>query len=492
MDFLDPKKKRAHHIRLYIGYVLMAIVLAIGSYMLLMEAYGYDVSRKTGGLIHNGMVFVDAHPEEAQVYLNGERETTTRARLVLPEGKYTVEMIRDGYRAWKRTFQLVGSKIERLDYAFLFPSQLDQEDVQLYTKTPTFATQSPDRRWLVVLRPGSTDTFEVTDLRDSNNATKTITLPKAILAAAKGAHSYEVIEWSNDNRHFIVRHAFTGGFEFLMFDHEQPERSYNINKRLSMKPAQVSMRGKKFDELHVLDKVGGTLRFVDVASGKRETVLSHVHTYKSYGDNTLLYVTDAGAGRGKVEARVLYEKSVYRMRSMTTAKSYLLDVSRYKDGWYFAVATGAEKQAFVYSDFLNDVTANNVRLPGPIAALRLNTIPQHMSFSANTRFVSIQAGSEFSVYDAEHDRQYRYDTKLKVDPTAKAVWMDGHRFMMTSEGNLHVFDYDGINQQTLVSSFMPQGFFDRDYDNLYTIGKSPLVTNRSSLARTSMRIPADR
>lgn len=492
MDFLDPKKKRAHQIRLYVGYVLMAIVLAIGSYMLLMEAYGYDVSRKTGGLIHNGMVFVDAHPEEAQVYLNGERETATRSRLVLPEGKYTVEMIREGYRTWGRTFQLIGSKIERLDYAFLFPNQLDQEDVQLYAKTPTFATQSPDRRWLVVLRPGATDTFEVTDLRDSNNATKAVTLPKSVLTASKGARSFEVVEWSNDNRHFIVKHAFMGGFEFVMIDHEQPDRSYNINKSLSMKPAQVSMRGKKFDELHVLDKVGGTLQFVNVASGRKETVLEQVHAYKSYSDNLLLYITGADAGRGKVEARVLYEKKVYRMRTMTAAKSYLVDVSRYKDRWYFAVATGAEKQAFVYSDFFDDVTADNERLPGPIAALRLNAVPQHMGFSANTRFVSIQTGSEFSVYDAEHDRQYRYDTKLKVDSAAEAVWMDGHRFMLTSEGNLHVFDYDGINQQTLVSSSMPQGFFDRDYDNLYTIGKSPLVTNRSSLARTSMRTPADR
>lgn len=492
MDFLDPKKKRAHNIRLYIGYILMAIVLAIGSWMLLMEAYGYDVSRKTGGLIHNGMVFVDAHPEEAQVYLNGEHETTTRARLVLPEGKYTVKMTRDGYRPWERTFQLLGSKIERLDYAFLFPNELQQEDVQLYAKTPSFATQSPDRRWVVVLRPDTTDTFEVTDLRDNNNATKTIRLPASILTSTKGQHSYKPIEWSTDNRHFIVQHVFAGGSEFLMLDHEEPERSYNINKNLSMNPSQVALRSKKHDTLHVLDKAGGTLRFVDVTSGKREAILERVHAFKSYGDDLILYVTDANTGSGKVEARVLHEKITYRMRAMPSAKSYLVDVSRYKDRWYFAVATSADKQAFVYSDFFEQAAQTGMRLPGPIAALRLNAAPQYIGFSANTRFVSIQAGSEFSVYDAEHDRQYRYDTKLKVAPTTKAVWMDGHRFMMVSEEQLYVFDYDGINQQLLTHSYHQHGFFDRDYDNLYTIGRSPLVTNRSSLARASMRIPADR
>ncbi len=63
MDFLDPRKKRAYKIRLYIGYFLMAVALSIGTLILLFEAYGYDVNHKTGEVIQNGLVFVDSRPE---------------------------------------------------------------------------------------------------------------------------------------------------------------------------------------------------------------------------------------------------------------------------------------------------------------------------------------------------------------------------------------------------------------------------------------------
>src|SRR5687768_8210108 len=140
MDFLDPKKKRAHRIRLYIGYSLMAIVLLISTLILVFEANGYDVDRKTGDVIQNGLVFVDAHPAQAKVILNGVEKGQTDMRLVLPTGQYDLELQRNGYRSWKRRFNLEGSTIERLVYPFLFPTKLEPADIQLYASQPGLAT----------------------------------------------------------------------------------------------------------------------------------------------------------------------------------------------------------------------------------------------------------------------------------------------------------------------------------------------------------------
>src|SRR5690606_24256912 len=139
MDFLNPKKKRAHRIRLFIGYGLMAVAIGIATTILVFEAYGFDLDRKTGTVIQNGLLFIDAHPESADIRLNGESKGQTDARLVIPDGQYTVELNRDGYRGWKRTFRLEGSSIERLVYPFLFPEKLDTEDIQLYSATPAFS-----------------------------------------------------------------------------------------------------------------------------------------------------------------------------------------------------------------------------------------------------------------------------------------------------------------------------------------------------------------
>ena len=92
MDFLDPNKKRAHTIRLFVGYFLVGTAIALASLILLFQSFGYDVDRKTGKVIQNGLIFLSAHPESADVYLNGQRKDKTDLRLAVPAGPYSVEL----------------------------------------------------------------------------------------------------------------------------------------------------------------------------------------------------------------------------------------------------------------------------------------------------------------------------------------------------------------------------------------------------------------
>ena len=134
-----------------------------------------------------------------------------------------------------------------------------------------------------------------------------------------------------------------------------------------------------------------------------------------------------------------------------------------------------------------------LRVPIPETVLKTDAPGQFVSFSTNVRFMSMQSGSQFAVYDAEMDRLYRYDTKLPLATGEKARWMDGHRLHLVSEGKLIVFDFDGSNKQPLVDiagRHLP--YFDRDYDRLITISPSPVVSNRTSLIQTFMRIESDR
>lgn len=491
MDFLDPKKKRAHKIRLYVGYFLMAVALSIGTLILLFEAYGYDVNRKTGEVIQNGLVFLDSHPESARVIVNGENEGNTGTRLILPAGNYSVELQRDGYRTWKRDFELEGSIVERLTYPFLFPEKLEPKDVQLYGSMPTFATQSPDRRWLIVLRPGGLNSYDVVDLNDQNNATTELALPNNLFTAADGEHKLEMVEWSTDNRHVLVKHSYKDGFEFIMIDREEPAQSFSVNKTFGIPLTQVALRDKKFDQLHLLDGNGGILRFGDVKSKGLSLLGSQIRSFKSYSDDVMIYVTEEAAPEGKALVNVRRGNDIYKIREIPKSTLYVTDVTRYDDRWYMAVGTDTEKKAYVYEEVFADVAVDKPRLPAPVAVLKLEKL-EYLSVSANTRFIGVQGGSEFAVYDAEHGRQYRYNTGLVLAPGQKATWMDGHRYAVISEGQLAVFDYDGVNLQKLGAAdaaFLP--FFDRDYDNLHTLASSVAVKDKPALIKTSMRIPAD-
>lgn len=489
MDFLDPKKKRAHKIRLYIGYALMGIALTIISVILIYEARGFDRDWKTGEIIQNGLVFADTHPESAEIYVNGKLEGNTDLRLTIPAGQYNFEFKRDGYRSWNRSFNLGGGEIERLNYAFLFPNELKPEAVRSYDSTPAFATQSPDRKWVLIQQLGSLATFDLLDISNQENpVTTSFSVPQNVISASGSSHKLELVEWSNDNRRFLVKHTFTGGSEFLLIDREKPAESVNLNNHFSTPIHTAALRDKKYDRFHILDGAGGTLRLAELQSKKTNVVASKVFNFKSYGEDVMLYVTSEGAKKNTVIAAVKKGDKTYSLRSMQPSASYPLDITRYDNEWLAAVSSPAEKKAYIYGEFFKDLEATPAKKPFPLTIFRMKRIDE-ISVSANTRFIAVQGGSEFAVHDAEHNRQYQYDTKLNL-ANQKVKWMDGHRFAAVVDGKLTVWEYDGINTQQLVDAsagFIP--FFDRDYDFLYTI--SPASGNKSSLNKTSMRTEAD-
>lgn len=496
MDFLNPRKKRAHKIRLYIGYVLIACALIVGSTILFFEASGFDLNRKTGEIIQNGMVFVNAHPESASVYINGVQKTTTDARLTIPAGNYTFEFMRQGYRTWKRSFQLVGSQIERLSYVFLFPEKLNPSEIHSYKSTPPFATQSPDRKWLLIQQPENFSTFDVYDLGNQDEPLITsFVLPENLMNLKTNTNKLELTEWSTDNRHVLVKHTFDGGNEFILIDRVQPAESLNLNKHFNTPIYEVSLRNKKFDSFHILDKDGGVLRFADAKSKQLTDIAQKVFSFKSYGDDVIFYVTGENAEKDKVNLNIMRGRDIFKVRELMAGKKYPIDITRYDDEWYMAVGSDADNKAYIYNEVFKDLDAKPSLTPMPIAVFKMQQPLTDISVSANTRFISVQAGSSFAVYDAEDDDivyRYQYDTKLKFTDGQKATWMDGHRLTAIIDGKLQVWDFDGINMQTLVSTspgFLP--YFDRDYDFLYSIAPSEKSVGQSSLTKTPMRTEAD-
>src|SRR3990167_9800897 len=98
MDFLDPRKRRAHSIRLMVAYLLLAVAIGLGGYLLLKAAEGYGVDPKTGSVIQNGLLFVDSNPDGADIYINDDlHQSKTSARLILPVGDYKLTIKKDGY-----------------------------------------------------------------------------------------------------------------------------------------------------------------------------------------------------------------------------------------------------------------------------------------------------------------------------------------------------------------------------------------------------------
>ena len=487
MDFLDPNKKRAHNIRLFIGYVLVAIAIAMALWLLLLLSYGYDYDRKTGQVIQNGTIFVSSKPEAADIYLNGVLKDRTSAKLVVRSGQYTVELKQAGYSDWKRTLNLEGGSIEQLVYPVLFPSKLVTKDVQLYANAPTFASQSPDRHWLVVQQAGPINTFDNIDLNDSTKEPAKLTLPAGVMTEAPGSHSLALVEWSTDNKHLLVKHSFAGGVEFIMIDRDTPANSFNVNKTFSANPSSVALRDKHFDQFYIYDSKTKVLQIASAKDKSLKPLLSGIIAFKSYGADSVLYATDDSQTPGKNAIKLWDGSQNYLVHYYPANADYILDEASFSSHTYFVVAQKNGNEVYIYKDALKKIKQNSAVAPSPNMVLKMEKVA-YVSFSAIGRFIVAQNGPHFAVFDAETNRRYYYDLTEPVAPDLQATWMDGHRLVLVNNGKTTVFDFDGINKQALAPStagFNP--YFTGDYLGLYNVAPSVQVPGKFALTKTELK-----
>lgn len=497
MDFLDPKKSRARMFRLYLGYVLVAVALALATVVLLYQANGFGVSK--GKVVQNGLVFVSSSPSGASISLNGEPyDDNTNARMILQSGSYTMRLSREGYRDWQRAVTVEGGSVDRFDYPLLIPQDLQTEALAEYAGQPPLATQSPDRRWLIVRQPGQ-NSFDVYDLRDPERieAQKaTIALPAAAIGLSQaGVQTYELVEWSRDNNHVLLRHVVGEESEYIMMRRDNPAESFNLTRRLQLPAsATVLLQDKKADRYFIHDTATGTLSTANLEQTAPAPMLTGVIDYKSYGNDVVVYATNDGASQSKTYIKLLQDGKSYPVRQVAAADKYLLDISTYGGDWYVALGSPLESNVYIYMNPAQKLQRDGTQPLVPVEILKL-VAPNYIEFSASSQHLMAQNGQNIAVFDAENESSYVYQLDRPIDPPqANITWMDGNHLRFVSGGNTTILDYDGSNVQTLApasAQFLP--FFDTVYQNAYNL--VPLggaAEGRMQLTATPLRTAQDR
>jgi WD40 repeat protein len=484
MDFLYPRRERRNRIALFVSYGLVACAIGIASVILLYQTDGYCVD-KAGAVDRCGFVFVSSRPDGATIEINGKRnKAQTNTKLNLRSGDYTFRLSKTGYRSWERTIAVAGGDVQRFDYPLLVPNTLSTAVVQQHAGGLRLATQSPDRRWLLMADDKSAEVFHLYDLRKPDQPqVSNLTLPLTVVTAGEGQHQWEVVEWSSDNRHVLLAHRYaqTGAVvrEYVVVDRQSAAASRNISKDLALAPTdEPRFFDKKADTFYVYNTESKILRTAGLdGTPLTNTQLLHVLAYKSYGDDTLLYVTDtlqAEKPTANTVGFVLRQGTrsvvVRKVAASSTPTNYLLDIARYDGRWYVVLGTSSDKGIYVYNNPVDQPLENSKDLPRPERFVRV-IAPTSVSFSANAQFIAAQGGGNVGLYDVENKSVYQYALPQPLEaPQLKATWMDGHRLQYVSGGTLQVFDYDKQNQQALVATLPSYGaFFSTDYQYVYGV-----------------------
>jgi WD40 repeat protein len=470
VDFLDPRKTRLRKIQLMVGYVLVGIAILLGTVILVYGAYGYGVNTKNGDVVQNGLLFVDSKPGGSDIYLNGKPiNSSTSARLVLPSGNYDLTLKKSGYRNWDRKFELDEHTITRYVYPFLFPEKPYTSNLKNYSTTPPLFMQSPDHHWLLVQSPGTDGSFEELDTSNISKPLVTLQIPSNLLTNPNSpGSSISMVEWSTDNTNVILQHTYVDGSEFIVFNRADPSKSFNINKMLNVTPAQVALRNKKIGQLYIYQQDGGTLSVADTAAGVlNPPFLRHVAAFKPNGNSIINYVTQEGMPAGKAQARIWDNGKTYPLYTFSAGPTYMIDSASYNGDDYYVAGSSTDGRVNVYKNPLNDIQNAAIGKALPSFFLKADGATK-VSFSDNARFVALEGGQNFGVYDFETGDRYEY--ALSEPLAAQMHWMDGHRLIGDAGGKVFVMDYDSTNQQSLEPTLTNLGgYFSNNYNHLFTL-----------------------
>lgn len=461
MEFLDPEKERRHQLMLFVGYALIALAIGFASLILLYWSYGYSVDRK-GDVGQSGLVFVSSQPSGATISLNGEdSKAQTGAKLNLKSGTYIIKLSSPGYAAWQHPVTVRGGDVQRFDYPMLFPTKLSTDTLRVLKSQPLFLSQSPDRRWVVWMNQAEPGTFRLYDLKDPTQPVLTeTTLPAATFTASIGPQNWADIEWSSDNRHLLLKHEYTTASgqesEYVMLDRANPGSSQNLTPLLALQPTEtLSLFDQKPDRFYAYNSQTKVLRSF-TATAPLDIQLSNVRAYKTYGNNTVLYVTDTPPGgspvTGKVSAVLQQGDRTTVLRQFNdTQATYLLDIAEYGSTWYIVAGSSDEGGVYVYKD---PQTRNTSATTAPPAwrFLRVKN-PNFVAFSSNARFIMAENGQNVAVYDAENVQSFVYTLSHPLDaPQTHVLWKDGHRLTYVSNGKLIITEFDNYNTRILQSA----------------------------------------
>lgn len=441
MDFLDPSNKRSYNIRLFIGFFLSASIIILGTIILALITSGFTINTKNGQVIQNGLLFIDSTPTTASIYINHKYIKNTNARLELRAGSYDVSLYEPGYDTWGSNVYLLGGNIDELSYPRLVPTKPLVSTIATYPTQPQVFTQTPNQHWLLVSST-TANSFDVYDLTNTKTPITTATVPSNMLVSTAGANTFSVIQWASNNQDVLLEDEYGGAINYIVFNYLNPSASYNLNQTFPITFTSVKLLNSNYQTPLLFDPTSEDLYLGDESTKDTNLILSKVINYTYYGTNQFLYATADGTSTSETSIKFSNLTNTYLVKNVPQANKYLLNIQNYGGNYYYLVGGGGIYD-YIYYNLPSQPSGKT--LPIPYTLMVNNAQPVNVLNSTGQRYISLQSGNNFSVYDIQTQDHYRFSLTQNLTSPNYATWLDDNRLIDFSNGEMIIFDFDGTN-----------------------------------------------
>ncbi len=462
---INNVNKRLRAIRNFSNYVLVALVISVLTAIIVLAANGYDIDRNTGQVIQNGILLVETTPEDASVTLNGEPESaTTPAKYPLPQGSYSLELEKEGYRSWSSSVEIFGSRVNWLYYPKLVPQTINTSIVDTVNSLNTFA-YNQERDTLLLGRESNVRSLVLYDIGGNTVQATPYTVREAALRLSDGQPrgEFTLSHWSDNGRYAVFVYTGSNFRDTVLVDFDDPAQTFNLDTRYEQNFESVSVEQGVLHIVNDNDYYEVPVGAAELPEPSRDNVESIVHE----NGNTYLISRNPIGRRFLVSTNT--SETLLELQPDTTVIRGEWEGTRF-------TAVSAETEAQIYGQLAGQVE------PVPAKIIETEEPIEATQSAPSDRLVAVITKSTTHVYDLDTKKTH----EISVGSDQSIAWLDDYRLSFEQNGQLYIMDFTGQNRYQITGyDTQYPAFADSEGSAIYTISKTTvaqsLVIRASSL-----------
>ena len=430
---MDPEKRaKRQSFKIIVSEVIMVVTVIITVIVLALVVSGYWLNSNFE-VERQGMLQINSVPTGASVMVDGNSPwfQRTNTSKILASGEHEIILSKEGYDTWSKTVNIKEGLLYRLNYPHLFLKNRVKE-FAYDTTTTTFATVSPNRK--LMLLANNTTSWELVNLDSDVIKPTLIDVSKLFLSAnLTNPTNYDLFSgeilsasWDSANNHVLLEVKNDDSAEWVLLDIRNSDKSINLTREFAADFGNMSIFDNSADNLLAIRN--GNLHKIDVNARQISAVIIENVTDYDFFDSEILFSSTSQVGLLKMG-----QEAPTIIKEISDEAKVL--IGKFYDDKYLYVVEG--KQITVYQK-------NSLE---EVMQAEISFVPQKVKIGYDGDFVFMNSDANFATLDMESMQV----TEWAVNSNHYG-WLNGYMIYVVDDGELSVYDFDGLNHRSLASN----------------------------------------
>ena len=456
----QDKIKRLQSFKVIVSEVIMVVAVILIVIVLALVVSGYWLNSDFK-VERQGLLQISSIPTGASVEIDGDTSWLQRTNTskVLTAGEHTINLAKEGYDTWSKTINIREGLLYRIHYPRLFLKERASEKV-MDPNDATFATISPDHDTLLIVN--STSKWQVISLNNEKITQRTINVSAFFSSSADQTETDNFngqilsADWARDNVHILLKVKNDDAIEWVLLDVANIKNSINLSKEFDASFDDIKIVNNSASSLLVLKNQN--LRRIDVPNKQFSAIMAENVVSFDHFENEVVFLatkSDKSGNSHYLASTKIGDDNNLELASFDSGAQVL--ISKFYDEKYITIVNANLVSLYKETDFekVND--------------FELSFAPKRIKVGHDGEFIIMTDGTKIATLDME-----ALEVKEWEIASSDYGWLDNDMLYAIDEGDLVVYDFDGLNRRDItknVTSNFPATITDDKWLYYFSDGK---------------------